>query len=31
MLNAVTTRKGMHGDVPVKDVLITKAYEVKSK
>lgn len=26
-----TTSKGMHGDVPVKDVLIIKAYEEKSK
>lgn len=26
-----TTSKGMHGDVPVKDVLILKAYEEKTK
>lgn len=26
-----TTRKGMHSDVPIKDVLIIKAYEEKSK
>jgi cyclophilin family peptidyl-prolyl cis-trans isomerase len=28
---APTTSKGMHGDVPIKDVLIIKAYEEKRK
>jgi len=31
IVSVPTTSKGMHGDVPVKDVLILKAYEEKNK